>query len=72
MSDREPECVTLKRRGQDFVGRLLAGMSREEQLQFWNHQTERLREWQRAKRSGSSDLDPITYLLPEDNRPESR
>ena len=71
MPQREPECVALKRRGQEYVGRLLAAMSREEQLQFWNHQTESLREWQRAKRSGTTDLDPTTCLLLEDSRAES-
>lgn len=68
MSAHEPECVALKRRGQEHVRQLLAGMSREEQLNFWRKQIERLRTWQEDRRSGSTQLDPATYSLQEDNR----
>ena len=53
MSAHEPECVALKRRGQERVRQLLAGMSREEQLNFWREQTERLRIWQEDNRVGA-------------------
>ncbi len=37
---REPECVTLKRRGAEYVAKLLVGMSLQEQLEFWRNRTE--------------------------------
>lgn len=37
---REPECVVLKRRGAEHVAKLLAGMSLQEQLEFWKKRTE--------------------------------
>ena len=37
---REPECVGLKRRGAEHVARLLAGMSIQEQLEFWKKRTQ--------------------------------
>ncbi len=37
---REPECVVLKRRGAEHVAKLLAGMSLQEQLEFWCKRTE--------------------------------
>ena len=46
----EPECVAIKRRGQERVRRLVAGMSRQEELEFWRERTEKLRAWQEAKR----------------------
>ena len=36
----EPECVVLKRRGAEHVAKLLAGMSLQEQLEFWRKRTE--------------------------------
>ena len=35
----EPECVAIKRRGAEHVGRLLAGKTQEEQLAFWQRRT---------------------------------
>lgn len=37
---REPECVILKRHGAEYVAKLIAGMSLQEQLEFWRKRTE--------------------------------
>jgi len=37
---REPECVALKRRGAEHVAKLIAGMSLQEQLDFWRKRTQ--------------------------------
>ena len=37
---REPECVVLKRRGAEHVATLIAGMTLQEQLDFWRKRTE--------------------------------
>lgn len=37
---REPECVRLKRRGAEYVAKLIASMSQQEQLEFWQKRTE--------------------------------
>ena len=37
---REPECVVLKRRGAEHVAKLIAGMSPQEQLEFWRKRTQ--------------------------------
>ena len=71
MSNHESECVTLKRRGQDFVRKLVAGKSREERLKFWSEQTARLRAWQQARRTGATRLDPAAYLFREDSGEEA-
>nr|VFK64667.1 MAG: hypothetical protein BECKUNK1418G_GA0071005_104916 [Candidatus Kentron sp. UNK]VFK71172.1 MAG: hypothetical protein BECKUNK1418H_GA0071006_105316 [Candidatus Kentron sp. UNK] len=44
---REPECVLLKRRGAEHVEKLIAGMSRQEQLAFWQKRTEMMLERQK-------------------------
>jgi hypothetical protein len=36
---REPECVLLKRRGAEYVAKLITGMSQQEQLEFWRKRT---------------------------------
>ena len=36
---REPECVVLKRHGAEHVLKLIAGMSQQEQLEFWRKRT---------------------------------
>ena len=36
----EPECVVLKRRGAEHVAKLVAGMSLQEQLEFWRKRTQ--------------------------------
>ena len=47
---REPECVAIKRRGQEHVLRLIEGMSREEELEFWRKRTEKMRARQKGNR----------------------
>lgn len=42
----ESDCVTLKRRGAEYVAQLLSGKSMQEQLEFWGERTERLRNQQ--------------------------
>jgi len=49
MTTREPECVTLKRRGAEHVAQLLSGKSRQEELEFWDKRTESLRSGQKSK-----------------------
>lgn len=53
MTTREPECVALKRRGAEYVGQLLAGKSKQEELEFWNKRTERLRSRQNNVEKGA-------------------
>ena len=36
---REPECVILKRRGAEHVAKLIAKMTQQEQLEFWQKRT---------------------------------
>ncbi len=50
MTIREPECVTLKRRGAEHVAKLLAGKSRQEELEFWSKRTEFLRSQQKQEK----------------------
>ncbi len=54
MAIREPECVTLKRRGAEYVAQLLLGKTQQEQLEFWHERTERLVSNQRDKTDISS------------------
>lgn len=49
MTTREPECVALKRRGAEYVGQLLSGKSKQEELEFWSKRTERLRSRQKPE-----------------------
>lgn len=53
MTTREPECVALKRHGAEYVGQLLAGKSKQEELEFWYKRTERLRSLQKPQKSES-------------------
>ena len=39
MTTHEPECVALKRRGAEYVSKLLAGKTEEEKLKFWQQRT---------------------------------
>ncbi|WP_156427588.1 hypothetical protein [Thiohalocapsa sp. ML1] len=50
MTTHEPDCVALKRRGAEHVARLIAGMTVQEQLAFWDKRTEALRRRQEQKR----------------------
>jgi len=43
---REPECVLLKRRGAEHVEKLIAGLSLQKQLAFWQRRTQIMRERQ--------------------------
>lgn len=53
MTTREPECVALKRRGAEYVGQLLSGKSKQEELEFWSKRTESLRSRQKPNTSES-------------------
>ncbi len=37
------DCVEMKRRGQEHVRRLTAGMNPEEEIEFWRRETEEAR-----------------------------
>ena len=56
MTTREPECVVLKRRGAEYVAQLLAGKSKQEELEFWGKRTESLRSRQKPKTSKSEQV----------------
>lgn len=56
MTTREPECVTLKRRGAEYVRQLLSGKSKQEELEFWSKRTESLRSRQKPKTSESEQV----------------
>ncbi len=49
MTNREPECVTLKRRGAARIFKQLAGKSTAEQLAFWQKRNQRMRARQEAR-----------------------
>ncbi|MDE0078996.1 MAG: hypothetical protein OXO50_15855 [Caldilineaceae bacterium] len=51
MTNREPEFMTWKRRGAERVRRLVEGMSRKEELEFWRKRTENMRARQEAGKS---------------------
>ncbi|MEE8059455.1 MAG: hypothetical protein V3T17_16710 [Pseudomonadales bacterium] len=53
MTTREPECVTLKRKGAEYVEKLLTGKSRQEELEFWSKRTELLLSKQKQEMSQS-------------------
>ncbi len=53
MTNREPEFMAWKRRGAERVRRLVEGMSREEELEFWRNRTEDMRARQQASQSES-------------------
>jgi hypothetical protein len=46
----EPEYVLLKRRGAEHVRQLTAGMSAQEQLEFWRKRTNAMLERQKKAR----------------------
>ncbi len=37
---QEPKCIALKRCGAEYVSKLIAGMSLQEQLKLWQKRTE--------------------------------
>ena len=51
---REPECVLLKRRGAEYVRQLIAGMSVQEQLEFWRKRTDAMLERQKKSQQNTS------------------
>ena len=57
MTNREPEFMTWKRRGAERVRRLVEGMSKEEELEFWHKRTENMRARQKAKPAGLPQSD---------------
>ena len=54
---REPKCVVLKRRGAEYVKKLIEGMSLEEQLEFWRKRTESM--LKRQKKLSQKQAQPI-------------
>ena len=63
MPNREPEFMTWKRRGAERVRRLVEGMSREEELEFWHKRTGNMRARQEASQSKAvqtAAANPIT------------
>jgi hypothetical protein len=42
MTDHEPQCVEMKRRGAEAVAKELEGKSLRERLDFWRRKTEAL------------------------------
>ena len=51
-SSKKPfDCVEMKRRGAEHVQRQIAGMTPEEELEFWRKQTDKLRERQARARA---------------------
>ena len=53
MTNREPGFMTWKRRGAERVRRLVEGMSREEELEFWHKRTEDMRARPKVRQSQS-------------------
>jgi hypothetical protein len=43
MMNHEPKCIQWKRQGAERVASLTAGMSCEQELEFWRTRTEQLR-----------------------------
>ena len=52
MKTKTCDCVEMKRSGAAIVHKAIAGMSPQQELQYWRDQTERLRKRQRAVQSG--------------------
>jgi hypothetical protein len=55
------DCIETERRGQARVRERLAGLSREEEMEFRRRGAEELRAWRRARRRGE-DV-PLPDLL---------
>jgi hypothetical protein len=51
---REPECILLKRRGAEHIRQLTAGMSVQEQLEFWKKRTDAMLERQKKAQQNMS------------------
>ena len=55
MTTKTFDCVQMKRRGAELVRQRLAGMTRQQQLEYWRQQTALLRRRQAAARSDKPD-----------------
>jgi hypothetical protein len=55
MMTHEPKCVRWKRLGAEEVAVRTAGLSRDEELRFWQQQTQRLKRLQETKAHAVSD-----------------
>jgi hypothetical protein len=51
MKTKTFDCVEMKRKGAELVQQRLAGMTRQQQLEYWRGQTELLRQRQAALRA---------------------
>ena len=56
MAVYEAECVSMKRRGAEYVRALLAGKSKQEQLDFWMKRSKRLLAKQTHQQSQMDEL----------------
>ena len=50
MINHEPECIVLKRRGAKHVAELLSKKQEQNEFDFWNKRTERLRSSQKCSK----------------------
>jgi hypothetical protein len=55
MKTKRFDCVRMKRAGAERVLAETAGMSRDQELRFWQAQTDALRRRQQAIRSGQAE-----------------
>ena len=63
------DCVEMKQQGAEKVQQELAGMTREEEIAFWQHGTEQLKQQQRQVRTATL-LE--TLSLPGQETPKRR
>lgn len=64
MKVHEPECVALKRRGAEHVAKMVAGMSLQEQLEFWRKRTEAMLARQEISSRKRQEGARINLVLP--------
>ena len=65
MKTKTFDCVEMKRKGAELVQHRLAGMNRQEQLEYWRHQTELLRQRQAALRAAGPNAPAAPATKPE-------
>ena len=65
MTVHESECVAIKRRGAEYVAKLLAGKTPDEQLAFWQQRTEALLAKQVTGKSRSPKVSPNKAMNPD-------
>ena len=61
MTKKAFDCVEMKRRGAELVRQRIAGMTPEQELEFWRKQTDELRKRQQVLQrgpGGSTTNDP--------------